>query len=168
VDADQLLELVEMVAVQVRAGAAPTPAWRAALDVLGLGPVGPAVSPGDWLAEAGRRVPAALAASAAWRLAERTGASLADVLDGVAGALRDDHAEAADVRAALAAPQATVRLLTVLPLGAVLLGELIGAQPLRALTTTGAGRACGLLGLLLLVLGRWWMRRLVRAVGRTQ
>ncbi|WP_426563886.1 type II secretion system F family protein [Angustibacter sp. McL0619] len=165
-DADLLLTLVEMVSVQVRAGASPTAAWRAAVDVLGLGPAGDVADPSGWLVAAGRQLPAARAAAAGWRLAERTGAPLSDVLDGVAGALRDESALAADVEAALAGPRATVRLLMVLPVGAVLLGQLIGADPVRVLTTTGPGRVCALAGLLLLGLGRWWMAHLVRRVGR--
>jgi tight adherence protein B len=165
VDADLLLGLIEMVSVQVRAGASPTAAWHAALDVLGMGAAGQAAEPLAWLGSVGRRVPAALAARAGWQLAQRTGAPLADVLDGVAGALRQESALAADVEAALAGPRATVRLLTVLPIGAVALGQLIGAHPLRVLVMTGPGQVCAVGGLLLLGLGRWWMARLVRGVG---
>ena len=162
--ADVLLSVVEMISAQVRAGAAPATAWRHSLDVLGLPSPGPSGDPLAWWDHAGRTSPAARSAGAAWRLAETTGAPLADVLDGVASTLREQQALADDLAAALAGPRATVHLLTVLPLGGVLLGELIGARPTHVLLGTGVGRWCAVLGAVLLLLGRWWMGRMVRAV----
>jgi tight adherence protein B len=153
-----------MVSAQVRAGAAPATAWRHSLDVLGVASPGPSADPLAWWEHAGGTSPAARSAGAAWRLAERTGAPLADAFDGVATTLREQQALADDIAAALAGPRATVRLLTVLPLGGVLLGELIGARPLHVLLGTGVGRWCAVLGAALLLLGRWWMTRMVRAV----
>ncbi|GAA4350190.1 type II secretion system F family protein [Angustibacter luteus] len=183
VTAELLLSVVEMISAQVRAGSAPTSAWLSALDVLGLPSPGPSADPQVWWDRAARSKTAqsktarsktarseaaqsARSAGAAWRLAERTGAPLADALDGVATTLREEQALSADIAAALAGPQATARLLTVLPLGGLVLGELIGARPLDVLVGTDLGRCCAVLGAVLLLLSRWWMRRLVRAVAR--
>ncbi|WP_460461259.1 type II secretion system F family protein, partial [Angustibacter peucedani] len=103
----------------------------------------------------------------AWRLADRTGAPLADLLDGAAAAARDDRAVAGEVEVALAGPRATVRLLTALPLGGLALGQLMGAHPVLVLLGTTPGRACAVLGAGLLLVGRSWMRRLVSAVQET-
>jgi tight adherence protein B len=189
--ADGLLALIEMVAVQVRAGAAPALAWRTALEVLGATPApggergvddastNLAPEPSAWLrsvaAPGAGRAPhrrpdascrtAAAAAAAGWQLAERTGAPLADVLDSVASTLREEASVTAQVEAALAGPRATARLLTALPVAGVALGQLIGARPLSVLVTSGAGRTCAALGILLMLAGHVWMRRLVATVG---
>ncbi|MGN6303103.1 MAG: type II secretion system F family protein [Angustibacter sp.] len=166
--ADQLLRLLDMVGAQVRAGAAPVDAWAAALDVVVPGGGTAAAEPmTDLLRWASRDAACGLparSAAAAWRLAQRTGAPLADLLDTVGATVRADRADRAAVEAALAGPRATSRLLLALPVAGIALGELIGAAPLHVLLATPAGRACALTGLGLLVTGRWWMRRLVRTV----
>lgn len=177
--AEDVLALIELVAAQVRAGASPLTAWRAAGEVLHL-PAAARTDPLDWwaaIARCERRPPggrpvaaaagtavAAAAASAAWRLAERTGAPLADALDGVAAAVRDELAVAGQVEVALAGPRATVRLLTWLPVAGLLLGQAIGASPVPVLLGTPVGRVCAAAGVGLLLAGRWWMRRLVAQV----
>lgn len=188
-----LLSLVGMVASQVRAGAEPLAAWRAAVE---LEPLARRAGAGDeplawWdavarsampknggaaplLAGFGRRAgasgqaapavrEAAAALAAGWRLAQQTGAPLADVLDAVAGGLRQEAAVAADAEAALAGPRATARLLAGLPLAGIGLGELMGAHPLHVLLGTSPGRTCLLAGVALSLVGRLWMRRLVDA-----
>jgi tight adherence protein B len=177
--ADQLLEILDMVSAQVRAGAAPVAAWAAAVELAGAtGAMGLTVDPPlalhQWAARrerggaAGRRdaaAPHAQAAAAAWRLAERTGAPLGDLLESVCATLRAHRADRAAVEAALAGPRATSRLLLGLPVAGIALGELVGAAPVDVLLTTPAGRTCGGLGLALLLLGRAWMHRLVARVG---
>lgn len=173
VTVEDVLAVLELVATQVRAGASPLRAWYAAVDVVGLRSAGAA--PLDWLdavatctgatpADKPSAAAAAAGAGAAWRLAERTGAPLADVLDGVAAAVRDDLAVAGEISVALAGPRATVRLLTVLPLFGLLLGQLIGARPVAVLVGTPTGRVCAVLGMVLLLAGRRWMRHLVARV----
>ena len=99
-----------------------------------------------------------------WALTEQHGAPLVDVLDVVVGALRDAARTDAAVQTALAAPRATARLLGVLPLGGLVLGELVGVHPLAVLLGTGPGRVVGCAGLACTAVGRIWMRRLVAGV----
>ncbi len=177
-DVQLVLELVEMVAAQVRAGAAPTRAWTAATQVLHRPDL--AAEPLRALDRLAQMVdrgggslgdPAAVAAASAaagWRLAARTGAPLAELLDSAAAAVRQELDVLGEVSAALAGPRATVRLLTTLPLGGIALGELIGAHPLAVLTGTAAGRVCGVSGVLLLLAGRGWMARQVAGVGASR
>lgn len=170
-DAADLLSLVELVSAQVQAGASPARAWRVAHEVLGLEAGDDPVVALGALASTGQHagnssgVPAAAAAIACgWRLAERTGAPLAEVLDSVASSLRQEATAAAEVDAELAGPRATVRLLSGLPLAGIALGQAIGAHPVTVLLHTGPGRWSAVLGVLLLLVGRGWMRRLVAAV----
>jgi tight adherence protein B len=102
------------------------------------------------------------ALAAAWRVAERTGAPTADVLDRLAAGLRAD-AQVQDARdAALAAPRATARLLVALPLAGLALGAAVGADPLRVLVATGPGRFCGAAGVACTAAAWAWTRALVR------
>lgn len=164
-----VLRLVDDLATQVRAGASPSSAWAVATDLLKTeeGAV-PLTTPGeaprdclDRLASGPRAAPELLALSAAWALCEDVGAPLAQVLHGVADAIRQDAEVEADVESALAAPRSTARLLTLLPLAGLLLGQLIGARPVHVLVHTPVGRICALAGLVLALGGRWWASRLV-------
>ncbi len=99
--------------------------------------------------------------AAALALADDVGAPLADVLDTLAAGLRAEADVDGEVEAALAAPRATARLLAVLPLVGVGLGQAIGAAPLRVLVLTGPGRVSAVGGLTLALVGVLWTRRLV-------
>lgn len=106
------------------------------------------------------------AARAAIRLAERVGAPLADVLDRCAeGIVETGQAEAAR-RVALAGPASTARLLAWLPLGGLVLGGILGADPVGTLLDGGPGTLAGLAGFALLLVGRRWSRALVEAARR--
>jgi tight adherence protein B len=134
---------VGRLAAEGRAGSPLEPVWRHEAQVRGS--------------------PALLAVAEGWAMTERHGAPLVDVLDVVSGALRDGARTQAAVEAALAAPRATAALLGVLPLGGLILGELVGVHPLAVLVGTGAGRVVGCAGVACTVAGRLWMRRLVAA-----
>lgn len=99
---------------------------------------------------------------AALTVCERTGAPTARVLQSLADALRDLHDAALARRSAFAGPRSTARILLVLPLAGLGLGMLLGGDPLRLLATTPVGNLLGVTGVLLTVLGWWWMRRLIR------
>jgi tight adherence protein B len=118
----------------------------------------------------GCRLPSEAAAArclaAAWQVAERSGAPMARVLERLADGLRTD-ADARGARAAaMAGPRATARVLTLLPLAGLLIGQLIGASPVSVLVGTPWGRVCAMAGAVLGGLSAWWTRRLVRAAER--
>jgi tight adherence protein B len=137
-------DLVSRLAANAAQGAPLEPVWRREAQVRGS--------------------PALLAVAEGWGLTERHGAPLVDVLDVTVGALRDSARTDAAVEAALAAPRATARLLGALPLGGLVLGELVGVHPLSVLAGTAAGRVVGAAGLGCTFAGRVWMRRLVADV----
>lgn len=174
-----LAALVGELAGLVRAGVPPVAAWSHAASGAGGDATGAAVLAAADAAAQGRPVADELRRRAAhlpgdagdglrslassWQVVELTGAPVADVLQRVADGLRD----AADLRdartAAMAAPRATARVLSVLPLIGLGLGELMGASPLQVLTGTTAGRVSGLVGLVLAATGAVWTRSLLRA-----
>ncbi|WP_156760490.1 type II secretion system F family protein [Microbacterium karelineae] len=101
--------------------------------------------------------------AAAWEAAETVGAPLAETLRAVASSLRDASELRDDVRVALAEPMASARLMMWLPLLGVVVGVGLGLDPLGVLFGTTLGLVCLTAGLALIVLARWWTRRLVRA-----
>lgn len=123
---------------------------------------------GDALESAGAGAPTSDAAAAwrslaaAWRVAGASGAPLAPALRGFAVGLRDSEAARRDIRIALAGPRATARIVTGLPVVAVLLGLLMGVDLLATVATPLGAGAIGC-GLVLVAIARRWMRRLLRA-----
>jgi tight adherence protein B len=101
--------------------------------------------------------------AAAWRLAERTGAPVADLVDRIeADARAADRARAA-ASAQAAGARATAMLLAGLPIGGIALGYAIGADPLRVLLHTPLGAGCVVGALALQLAGLAWADRLANA-----
>ncbi|WP_307843232.1 hypothetical protein [Arthrobacter sp. MSA 4-2] len=99
-------------------------------------------------------------------VAERSGAPLAEVLTRYAVQL-DAAVDAQAAReTALAGPRATVTLLGWLPVVGVLLGYLMGVNPVGVLLGSPIGLLTLMLGLGLMLAGRLWSRRLVAAAVR--
>ena len=96
------------------------------------------------------------------RVSERSGAPLAAVLSRYAGQLEAARDAAADREAAMAGPRATMRLLTWLPGGGILLGYLLGGNPLQVLIATPLGWLAAAAGSGFWLAGRLWSSRLVR------
>lgn len=99
---------------------------------------------------------------AATRLAHLLGAPLAVVLDRCATSVEAEHETASDIESALAGPQQTAGLLGWLPAVGLLLGAVLGADPVAVLLDGGRGSAEAAGGGLLTLVGRRWVRHLVR------
>ncbi|MFV2097046.1 type II secretion system F family protein [Micromonospora sp. LOL_014] len=101
--------------------------------------------------------------TAAVRLAERTGAPLADLIERIEADARalDRSRDAAAAQAAGA--QMTAWLLAGLPAGGLALGYSIGVDPVAVLLRTPIGAACALAAVALQVAGLAWTERLNRA-----
>ncbi|MHA7261760.1 type II secretion system F family protein [Arthrobacter sp. TMN-37] len=104
--------------------------------------------------------------AACFSVAERSGAPLAEVLTRYAGQLEAAVDAQAARETALAGPRATVTLLGWLPVVGVLLGYLMGVNPLGVLFGSSLGVLVLLLGLGLMLAGRVWSSRLVAAAVR--
>jgi tight adherence protein B len=139
-------------------GAAAGPGVGASPEAgAGVGGAVPAIRMGGRLGEL---------AGAAFRLAEETGAPLADLLERIeADARAVDRAWTAGTAEAAGA-RATAVLLAALPLGGVALGYALGVDPLQVLLHTPIGAACACAGLLLQVVGLLWADRLTTTAGR--
>lgn len=97
----------------------------------------------------------------ACKLAYELGIPLAQLLIVVAGTVEDSQRSVAQREQALAGPAATGRVLLMLPVIGVVLGGLLGAQPLTWLLGKPAGWLCLSSGLALLVMGHRWTKALI-------
>lgn len=172
----ELADALARITDELRTGAHPAAA------LAGLGADGPLarelLSPAATAARIGEPVPDALRrtaagdragvtgdlerVAAAWELADRHGAPLADLLGGVLDDVRWRLAHGARVRAQLAGPRATASVLTALPLAGIGLGQLMGIAPLTVLRTGLLGPGLLLLGVALTGAGVWWTDHILR------
>ncbi len=166
---DAVVDGVEVDQVQpLRAGVLPVEALRNAGDDLPeLRRVADAARRGGDVAAAldiVARRPGAddlVQVAAAWRVAERSGAPVADVLDRVVDAVRSERDLGREVRAEVASSRATARLLAVLPVLGLGLGSGLGGDPVHVLTATLPGATCLAAGCALALLGLAWVERIV-------
>ena len=153
---------VGAVAAALRVGAGPEVAWRRVgvrtddgvprpADLLGLG-------------GAGQRQVAAVVAAA--RLSLQVGTPAAEMLERATVAVARDVEAEGRRRTALAGPRATANLLVWLPAAGLVIGVAVGARPWEQLLGGGAGSLSALVGLALLVAGRRWTAREIRAAER--
>ncbi len=105
--------------------------------------------------------------ASAWELADRHGVALAELVEAVRVDLEARMRIGNELRAQLAGPRATAVILGVLPLLGVLLGEGVGAGPVRVLLDTGVGQALLILGTALACAGTVWSDRIMTAAVRT-
>lgn len=99
-------------------------------------------------------------ARSAVRLADRTGAPLAELLERVEADARAFDRGMAAAAAQAAGANATALLLAALPLGGVALGYGIGVDPLAVLLHTPVGAGCSLVAMGLQTGGLLWAERL--------
>ncbi len=100
------------------------------------------------------------------QVSERSGASLAEVLERLADDLEADLVASQAFDAAMAGPKATTKLLTWLPLVGFGAGMLLGIDVLGALATSWAAQLSVLAGLTLWLLNRLWCQYLLRTTTR--
>ncbi|WP_434742560.1 hypothetical protein [Micromonospora sp. SH-82] len=105
-------------------------------------------------------------AAAAVRLAEQTGAPLAELLERVEADTRVGDRGLASAAAQAAGARATAWLLAALPLGGIGLGYGIGVDPVAILLHTPIGAACTLAAVALQAVGLAWADRLTALPGR--
>ncbi|MET7752507.1 hypothetical protein [Micromonospora sp. NPDC005367] len=105
-------------------------------------------------------------ASAAVRLADRTGAPLADLVERIESDARSVDRGLAAAAAQAAGARATAWLLAGLPLGGIGLGYGIGVDPVHVLLHTPVGAVCTVLAVGLQAGGLFWADRLSAAPAR--
>lgn len=105
---------------------------------------------------------------AAWEVARISGAPLGPALRSLAQSIASQDETRRQIDAELAAPQATLRLVSLLPLLALAGGFLGGVDTGSFLFTTTPGLVTLAIGVGCLVLAWWWMRLMVMRVVETR
>jgi tight adherence protein B len=166
--ARDVAELASTLATELRAGQHPEAAWRNLVSHHEALP-GVVVPEADvvvvlrrWGAQPGWSGLRAVAVC--WAIADASGAGLADALDRVAESMRHEHEIALEVHGQLATTRATTMLLATLPLVAVAMASVLGADLVTVLTRSWIGIACLVAGTALIAIGSWWVHRQVQAV----
>lgn len=161
------LEWVEALIAEIRAGRDPRTALAAAAHAVAVPVAASAIAS----ARGGGDVAAALAAdgsgselvrgvAACWEVAHGSGAGLAASLTTLADSARETERVRRELHAGLAEPRATAVVLACLPLLGVVLGSMLGADPLSWLFGTPAGLVVLAAGVGFEVLGAGWAWRI--------
>lgn len=166
-----VIEGCAALAAELRSGRPMRAGLLAALDETAPHTVAAARWGGD-VPEALRRdaidsgVPLWRSVAACWEVSEASGAALAAALDRLTAGARAAEEVRVQLAAHLAAPRATARMLALLPAIGLLLGMSLGADPVGWLLSTGIGRMCLTGGVVLTLVGLWWVRRIAASVER--
>lgn len=104
--------------------------------------------------------------AACWRVGESSGAGLTLAIERLATSARSVEDAHVQLEAQLATPRATARMLAMLPGIGIVMGMLLGADPLGWLLTPGFGLLCLIAGVGLTVSGLVWTGRISAAVTR--
>jgi tight adherence protein B len=164
-----LLTALRLLAADIAAGSRAGPALAAAADAspphaAAFGAAADAAEHGEDAAaqfEAGGQHDLSPLAHA-WRVAESSGAPLAEVLERLAADFAAAEAQDRAVASALAGPRSSALLVAVLPAIGLAMGAAMGAAPLATLLHTAGGRLLACSGVCLDALGVAWMHWLTR------
>lgn len=168
-----VIEACDALAAGLRAGQPPQRVLdRVATDVDTLRPAAAAAALGGDVAaalHAAARLEGAEGLgplAAAWTVAQRSGAGLAEVVSRIAGVVRADAEQRRQVDVALGTSRSTARLLAGLPVMGIVLGTGIDADPVAVLFGTVGGAWCLAAGTTLASAGVLWVERLADAANR--
>ncbi len=182
-DAADLLAVVEAVLPALEAGLTPGAALALAADVApvssrprptpllvsrlaGLSAQGLPIGPVWAEAAAAAEGPELRLLAQAWSLTEDLGAPLAEAMRTTAVLLRARVRAERRTAGAVAGARATMNVLTALPLGGPLVAVALGVGPRELYAGSAVTAVCLVAGGLLVLAGRWWVARMVRAVAR--
>jgi tight adherence protein B len=155
------VEVIAALAAELRAGRPPEAALASAADI--PGPYGSMLTEAAATGEI--RVdgdPLISRLAAAWRVSESSGAPLAGVLDQLEEELRAAARAHRQLRAQLAGPKASARMLALLPVLGLFLGAGVGADPRHLFADQPAAAASLLVGVALDLAGLAWIDRITR------
>ncbi len=99
-----------------------------------------------------------------WRLAQHHGLAIATLLRTAQHDIVERDRFRLRLDAGLAGPRTTAAVLAGMPVLGILLGQLIGAEPVRFLVAGGVGGVILLVGVTLSCLGLYWSDRIITAV----
>jgi tight adherence protein B len=98
---------------------------------------------------------------AIWGLATRLGGSVAASIESLASSFLAQAKHSREVELAFAGPKATAKLVSVLPILGLVLAQLLGMNPGKAIFTNPIGFVSVALGGILMILGRVWAKAIL-------
>jgi tight adherence protein B len=165
------IEQLGALAAELAAGLPPTTAlvraagsdcvWPSAAAAVRMG--GDVV---DGLRLDARSRPVLMQLAACWQVASQTGSGLAYSVEQLARSARRAEQVRGELEGQLAAPRATARVLTGLPLVGIGFGMMLGADPVGWLLGSTFGRLCLAGGVALTAVGAVWTGRVAARVER--
>lgn len=165
--ADDVVEVCEALAGELKAGQPPLLALRHCVEVWpALEPVAAAGDLGADVPRAMRQLASMPGASglseiaAAWQVSHGAGGTMALALSRVADGSRQRRAARHLVASELASAMATARLVAALPVAVLVMGAGLGGDPWGFLLRTPLGISCLGLGLLLAYAGLAWIEKI--------
>jgi len=144
----------------VRAADEP-PLWPAALAAVRMG--GDVVQA---LRVDAQRLPQLGHLGACWEVGSHSGSGMSAAVGQLLQSSRQNEELRATLEAELAGPRATAKILSGLPLIGLLLGIMLGADPVGWLVGAPIGWGCLVAGVSLTAIGAAWSQRMVRGVER--
>ena len=168
---EEIVELISALRDELLAGGALRPSFERAANSAGLQICPEAVA----VCRMGGDVPPALRSdadgeplllslAALWQVCEGSGGALAAALDRLVDSARQGARTRREIKAQLAGPRATMKVLAALPIVGVGMGFMMGANPLGFLLGSVWGWVCLVVAGLLEVGGVLWTRKLVRGI----
>lgn len=98
---------------------------------------------------------------AIWSLALRSGGSISAAIESLAESFQASGKQAREIALAFSAPRATAKVISLLPLGCLMLAQLFGLNPIGAVIENRLALLSVLLGVGLLLAGRVWTNSII-------
>ena len=111
-----------------------------------------------------QRAPALTGLAVCWEMAARSGSGMATMVQRIADAARTAQDTRVQLAAQLAGPRATARMLAALPLVGIVIGHLLGADPIAWLLGPPIGMAVLASAAACTAVGWWWIHRIATHV----
>lgn len=105
---------------------------------------------------------------AIWQLAMASGGAVSGAIESLGQVFRATARHGREIELAFAGPKATAKLVAWLPGAGLLLAQLFGFEPIRAILTNPLAFGCLGLGALLLVAGHRWSKSIIRKAAPSQ
>lgn len=164
-------ETIARLATLLNAGLAPVSAWRELAEhstTAACSRVGELLDQGRNIHEAIAEVTAEESVAwrsvgACWSVARRSGSAIGPALLALAESLNDVASTKREIQVALASPLATIRLVMVLPVVAVLSSLLSGVGEAHTVFLTPLGLGVLVLGGVMMAVAWWWSKRLAES-----
>jgi len=97
-----------------------------------------------------------------WSLVSKSGGSIAEVMQNLSDSFKSAERHLREIELAFAGPKSTARLVSLLPIAALGLAQCFGLNPVGAIFTKPLAFISVALGVILMILGRFWTKSILQ------